>query len=375
MSQRTMKMPRGICAILLVVGVGLAACAAPPQTTAPTQLPAAVASNTSQPTEVAAATGTSGPTNTPEAYKPVIRKAEKPWRIGFGDGYGGIPFTNAVWKNVQDVAAQMGVDASYCDNASDQTKTIACLNSFVVKKMDGVIFANWIGGSEPAMAAILHKANIPCVTWSGAHPGCVDFGVDGYTANVQGGNWLGAYAAKQGWDPNQTAWVVIWNPDIPFHKQEADGAKAGMAQSGFNVPASNIFDVPQKTASDPYPNMLAWLTGHPNFKNVLCFGIAGDSTGVACNQALKDRGYLGRAAVGSTGATEEALVEFRTHSDAESTFKVSIAYFPEHWGEYMVPIIVDLIEGKSVPSKVTIPTTPITRDNIDQYYPQATPTP
>ncbi|MCC7161247.1 MAG: substrate-binding domain-containing protein, partial [Anaerolineae bacterium] len=332
-----------VLALLSLALVVFAACApaaappaAPPVAAQPTAVPveptAAPAEPTTAPAQPTAATAAE--------YKAEIRPATKRWKIGYGDGLAGIPFTDSVTKSINDVAAKMGVDIVYCDNAYNQEKTVECSNSLVTQQADGVIFANWIAGTEEMVANIFHEANIPCVTYDGPHPGCVAFGPDNFEAAKEAGKFLGEYAKAQGWDPNETQLVLVWSPDVPVHKARADGAKAGL-ESVFAIPAANIHDVGTKAFDDVLPNVTTWATAHPDAKNVLCFGHS-DQPGVDCALALEKAGFQGRAAAASLGASDEALVDLRTRTDDESIFKATISYFPERYGEYLVPIIVDL---------------------------------
>ena len=50
--------------------------------------------------------------------------------------------------------------------------------------------------------------------------------------------------------------------------------------------------------------------------------------------------------------------------------KGTVSYFPEKYGEYLVPVIVDLIEGVQVPREVYVKNAVVTRANINEYYPQ-----
>ena len=306
-------------------------------------------------------------TEAPAAYKPEIRKATQPWKIGYGDGLAGIPFTKSVTDSINDVAEQMGVEIVYCDNAYNQEKTVECSNNLVTQGVQGVIFANWVAGTEELVSGIFKDAGIPCVAYDGPHPGCVAFGPDNYTAAVEAGKFLGEYAKAQGWDPNDVDVVLVWSPDVPVHKARADGARAGIKEV-LAIPDANFFDVGTKALDDVLPNVTTWATAHPDAKHVLCFGHS-DQPGVDCALALEQAGYLGNAAAASLGASDEALVELRSRTDAESIFKATISYFPERYGQYLVPAIVDLLEGKTVPDRVIPAVSPVTRENVNELYP------
>jgi len=111
-----------------------------------------------------------------------------------------------------------------------------------------------------------------------------------------------------------------------------------------------------------------WATANPNARHVLCFGHS-DQPGVDCALALEQSGFLGHAAAASLGASDEALVDLRGRSDDESVFKATISYFPERYGTYLVPAIVDLIEGNTVPERLIPSVSPVTRDNVFDLYP------
>jgi ribose transport system substrate-binding protein len=195
----------------------------------------------------------------------------------------------------------------------------------------------------------------------------VAFGPDNFVAAKEAGKFLGEYAVEQGWDPNETQLVLIWTSDVPVHQARAEGATEGV-QEVFAIPAENIHNVNTETVGDEYDNMKAWITAHPDAQNVLCFGHS-DLPGVNCALALEDEGFRGRSASASLGASDEALVDLRDRTAEESVFIGTISYFPERYGTYLVPIIVDLLEGKEVPERIIPAVAPVTRENVMELYP------
>jgi ribose transport system substrate-binding protein len=47
-----------------------------------------------------------------------------------------------------------------------------------------------------------------------------------------------------------------------------------------------------------------------------------------------------------------------------------IAFFPERYGEYVIPAVVTMLEGKAVPPWIYVENEVITKANIDKWYPQ-----
>jgi len=333
--------------------------------TAEPQAPAPTVAKVEEPAATTTPAGEQAPTAA--EYTPEIRPAAQRWKIGYGDGLAGIPFTDSVTNSINDVAQQMGVDIVYCDNAYDQEKTVQCSKLLVAQEVNGVIFANWVAGTEDLVAGIFTDAGLPCIAYDGPHPGCAAFGPDNFIAGKEAGKFLGQYAVEQGWDPTETELLLIWSPDVPVHRARAEGATEGVRES-FAIPDANIHNIPTKDFSDVYANVTTWATGHPDAKYVLCFGHS-DQPGVDCGLALEQAGFVGRAASASLGASDEALVELRTRTDDESIFKATISFFPERYGQYLVPAIVDMIEGKVVPDQIIPAVSPVTRANVNELYP------
>ncbi len=355
------KSRNGLTLVLLLAVLLLAACATPATPTVePTQAPA--------PTKEAAPTEEPEMEADPAAYQAEIRPAKEAWKIGYGDGLAGIPFTQSVTDSINEVAEQMGVEIVYCDNAFDQEKTVECSNLLVTQGVDGVIFANWVAGTEDLISSIFTDAAVPCIAYDGPHPDCVAFGPDNYNAGLEAGRFLGEYALAQGWAPADVQVVLVWSPDVPVHKARADGATDGILEV-IAIPDENFSDVGTKDLSDVIPNVTTWATGHPDAQHVLCFGHS-DQPGVDCALALEQAGFQGNAAAASLGASDEALVDLRTRTDDELIFKATISYFPERYGEYLVPAIVDLIEGIEPPERLIPDVSPVTRANVEDLYPE-----
>ena len=390
MKTRTLWL-RGACLIALSSLV-FAACGSDAETTTTQAAPVTQASTTQPPTTQAAATTTEAmeeeepmeeeameeeameeemdypAAESLEGYKAVARPAEQRWTIGYGDGLSGIPFTDSVTDSINEVAAQMGVDIFYCDNAYDQEKTLQCAELIVAQGSDAVIFANWIAGTEDLITGTFLDGGLQCVAYDGPHPGCHSFGPDNFAASREAGRFLGQFAVDQGWDPAETELIVLWTPGVQVMEDRRDGSIQGVKDI-FEVPDENIHtDIPHETFEDVLANVTSWVTANPDAQNVLCFGHS-DQPGVSCALALEAGGFLGRAAAASLGASTEALVDLRDRTDEESIFKATISFFPERYGQYLVPMMVDRLEGREVPDHVSPAVEPVTRANVLELYP------
>lgn len=309
---------------------------------------------------------------TPAEWAPVVRPALQKWKIGYGDGYGGIPFTADVTASINRVAAEMGVEIIYCDNGVDQAKTVECANSFILQKVDAVIFANWVGGTEQAIVDLYKAAGIPCITYDGPHPGCAHFAADQFEAGRLTSLMAAKYAKEQGWPTADIYFIHPYTSGTGVLVDRKLGAVAGIKE-GLGLADSQIDETIEfSIADDVQAKVTDWVTAHPKAKYVICVATNGDATAIACMVALEEAGYtVKNAAVFGQGASDEALVELRTRTDIDSVFKGSLAYFPTKYGDFLIPAVVDLIEGKEIPDFIINNTiTEITRANIEKYFPK-----
>ena len=60
----------------------------------------------------------------------------------------------------------------------------------------------------------------------------------------------------------------------------------------------------------------------------------------------------------------------KQRSASESVFIGTISFFPERYGQWILPALVDVLEGKEVPDRVIPSVSPVTRDNVDALYPE-----
>jgi ribose transport system substrate-binding protein len=351
-----------------------AATEAPKATAAPTEKPTAVPPTEAPTSEPTAVPPTEAPTAEPTAaapaeYKAVIRPAKQAWRIGYGNGWAADPFSAAVTKNIYDVAKQMGVEIIECDNAYDAEKTLQCADLLVSQKVDGIIFANWHADIAEAVSEKWINAGIPAVTYDGPHPGAIDFGADNYTAGKVGGEYLGNYIKDQGWAPEGVQVLLVTDPDVG---EEPNKRVSGCLDGIKSVVQINDDQVSELIggvdAASVFTTVTDWLTAHPDAANVVGCTVD-DPRATGMSGALEAAGYLGKAAVVGQGVTTEAITELRRPAD-ESVFIGSVAYSPEVYGNYLVPIIVDLIEGNPVPPRVVLQHFIIDRANLDQWYPE-----
>jgi ribose transport system substrate-binding protein len=180
------------------------------------------------------------------------------------------------------------------------------------------------------------------------------------------GQWLAQQAKSKGWAPKDTALVECTDPDVGASVNVMfDTAPKALVASGFAIPSGNVYKIICKYSQtqSAQVNVTAWFTAHPNFKHVMINTIDDERMQGAIN-ALKQNGRFDDALTISTGC--DGLGQKQIKAGLEDA---SIGYFPERYGEWLVPILEDVMAGNPVPSFTGSNLIVITKANIGKYYP------
>jgi ribose transport system substrate-binding protein len=66
-------------------------------------------------------------------------------------------------------------------------------------------------------------------------------------------------------------------------------------------------------------------------------------------------------------ASSEARSEI---AQPQSRLVGSVAYFPERYGESLIPLAIDIIQGKATPPAIFVKHQLVARDNLKRIYPE-----
>jgi ribose transport system substrate-binding protein len=91
-----------------------------------------------------------------------------------------------------------------------------------------------------------------------------------------------------------------------------------------------------------------------------------DTVALGALQAFRDLDREKHCAIVVQNASSEAIFEL---SERNSRLIGSIGYFPERYGEAVIPLALDMLAGQSVPQISFIKHEMITSQNIDSFYP------
>lgn len=305
----------------------------------------------------------------PEQWEPVMRQAPSGTTIGFANMCECIDFTVKVGNSVEARAKEAGIELLRLDNKyPDSQAPLTNADIIASRNVDLAISFNVLA---PVAGAIMEKYNekkIPAIAVDVVHPGAVFFGADNYQAGYFAGEYAAKWAKEHGWQGSDIALVVAVNPNVgEVPNLRGLGFRDAVRAAFPDILDSKVFELPSTGTTDgTLANMSAWLTAHPNEHHILA-GSINDQEGTGISGACDTAGRTSDCAVVGQGADEPALAELRK---PENAFKGSVAYFPERYGDRLIPLALDILEGKPVPEEVHVVHEVVTRENVDTLYPR-----
>jgi len=293
--------------------------------------------------------------------------APKKLTIGFTNLLKSNPFCATVEESCAKACAKEGWDFYALDNDLNADKALANADAMVTKKVDFV----WSFQALESLGPIIYKkyadAGIPCITIDTGMYKTVRFGADNWGAGVVAGEWLVDYA-KKNWggqvDGVVMAWVASWS-SVVLGRIDGQIQAINTAFPEWNKDTISRID----TTLDPagaQGAMSAWLNAHPNAHHVLATALTNDAEALAFLAAAQAAGREKDIVIVGGGGDQTAIAELKKPDNA---FKGSVAFFPDRYGEFLVPITKDMLAGKPVAPDNFNQHLVLTRDNITKWYP------
>jgi ribose transport system substrate-binding protein len=304
----------------------------------------------------------------PKAYRAAVRKVVGgPKKIGYLHYGDTDPFGVANSKSIKAMATLAGwtIDRFNLKYPSETEPLVQARNA-ITKKEPAVLEGQQIDTLNPAFFKILEKQGcIPPVQLYLPVKNVPSFGAVWADTGTKQGAWLAQQAKARGWKPADTALVSCTDPTVGAAVNIMfDTAEKALRAGGFAISKSNVFRLVCKYSAteSAQVRLTDWLTGHPTFKHLLINTIDDERTQGEIN-ALKQAGRSGDALTIASGADQLGQQQIRSGKES-----ASVAFFPEKYGEWLIPILEDVMAGNPVPSFTGSQLVVVTRANIGKYY-------
>jgi ribose transport system substrate-binding protein len=287
------------------------------------------------------------------------------YRIGYAGQSQEFPFSRAVAEGIAEAAEKAEIDLLVLDNRYSPKVAVRNAEAFVRERVELVIEFQTDEHIAPVISSKFLEANIPMVALEIPHPGATYYGANNYTAGVLGGRFLGRWAAQH-WRGKVDEILLLELPmagAVP--RSRLTGTLSGIREVIPSLDDSHV----------------RWLDGHGQFGGSVeavrkhlrhshgsrvLVGAINDPSALGALRAFEEAGRADACIVMGQNAAQEARAELRK---PETRFIGSVAYFPESYGERVIPLCLDILQRKPVPPAVFVKHQLVTAENVDRLYP------
>jgi ribose transport system substrate-binding protein len=217
-----------------------------------------------------------------------------------------------------------------------------------------------------AIMEVFNQAKIPVIAIDIPMPGATFFGANNHRAGRLGGEAAGRYA-KEHWSGKVDKILSLELPqsgDLPAQrmKGQIDGVR-----SLVDVPDEDVIHLDSKNTLEEARRVVSNTLGTIPDAHHLIVVCINDGTALGAIAALESARRQQDAIVVSQNADPTARAELRRPG---TILLGSVAYFPEKYGDHLIPLALKRLQGQTVPEKNYVDHVLITRENVDQYYPE-----
>jgi ribose transport system substrate-binding protein len=300
------------------------------------------------------------------AYRLNLRPLKRrKYRFGYGAQSSEFSFSRTVSESIQRVAFEEGIDLLVLNNRYSAKTAIRNAALFVRERVDIIIEFQTDEHCASIISSKLHDARIPFIAVEIPHPGATYYGANNYRAGMLGGRYLAKWAL-QNWD-GKVDEVILLELSIAgaLPKSRITGTLAAVRES-LTVGDAQVTVLDGNGQFEPSLEAVRKHLRRTKSRRVLV-GAVNDPSAIGALRAFEEAGRGEHCAVMGQNASAEARTEIRS---PRSRLIGSVAYFPERYGEAVIPLAIGLLQGKATPPAVFVKHQLVTRETVDQLYPE-----
>ena len=293
-------------------------------------------------------------------------------RMGFASIYGTQPFCIAVEQNILKQARLAGFyedDLIFLDNQYDPV--IGLKNAEIMKAKGPDIFIEYQADIKvnSMIAVQFAEANIPTIAVDTPLPGAPFMGCNDWQAAVLGGEYMAHLieAAWGGWDAVDNV-ILLQNPiGGEMTMLRSEGFATALAQKFGQEVEEKIVRVDGGVGGSEQAKLVMddILARYPKSKKFAITSLNEETmSGVIVSLQNAERWNRDDIIIITLGVDNLGKLQIR-----KGLSNAGVTFFPEKYGEYLIPAACAILQGAPVPSHMYVEHLIITKENIDTFYP------
>ena len=287
--------------------------------------------------------------------------------FGFANLQRDMSFGIKVEKSIERNAEAAGIELLIADNRLDGPTAMANAESFARRRADFVIEFQTDVNFGPAVMQHFDRKMIGVGAIDIPMPGATFFGANNPRSGFMGGSYL-AQGAKVRFGERALKEGYLVVGELPqsgvIPAMRTEGQIAGFRASLPEFSLDRIIRIDTKnTLQYSFQQMGNALGRIPLGAPILITAI-NDQSVSGMLRAVQQKGREADVLVVGNGADEQETMV------GEEAFVASVAYFPERYGNYLIPIALMRLAGHRVPQAVAVQHVMVTPANICEFYPE-----
>ena len=299
-------------------------------------------------------------------YAPAARlRHKKIYRLGYASHSDESLFSRMISESICSSAYEAGVELITLSNRSSPTVAVRNANRFVQEGVDLVIEFQTNHESASAVSDRLTYAGIPMIAIEVPHPGALFYGPNNYRAGLLAGHAL-SQACTSRWGGGFDELLLLDLPIAgPLVGSRLKGIVAGLRE---RLPSFSDRQITLVDGRGRFENSLEVTRKHLRRirSRKILIGAINDPSCMGALTAFEEAGRVGEClAVGHNG-TLAARRELRRPG---SSLIGSVGYFPEQYGDSVIRLALDKLQGREVPWTTFVKHHLLSPENVDHFYP------
>jgi ribose transport system substrate-binding protein len=302
-------------------------------------------------------------------YRSLVKPLGGPgFRLGFAAQTTDSEFSREVSASVQRAADREQIALVTVDNRYSPTRALRNADMLVRERVDLVLEFQAFEQVAPIISSKFIEADIPVIAIDIPHPGATYFGANNYQAGLIGGRALGRWA-KANWKGQVEEVLRVELPLAgPLPQLRITGMLAGLSEvlpavkhaSSARLDGKGIFEKSLEAARR--------YLRRTRPKRTLVVAV-NDPSALGVLRAFEEAGRGHLCAVMGQNAVKAAVEEMRRPG---TRLVGSVAYFPERYGDELIPLARAILQKKHVASAVFVEHQLVTPKNVGLIYPVET---
>ncbi len=273
-------------------------------------------------------------------------------------------FSRGVAESLQRAAAKARVDLITVNNRYSPKEALRRAELLVQERVDLVLEFQTYERVASIISSKFLEAQIPVIAIEIPHPGAIFFGANNYQAGVIAGRALGRWA-KEHWDGAVEQVMLLGLPIAgPLPALRMTGVQDGLRAELPRISAAATMHLDGKGDFDQILAVVRRAVR--NVRKRTLVGTVNDMCALAALRGFEEAGAGNLCAVVGQNAIRDARNELRRPN---TRLIGTVAYFPERYGDELIPLALNMLEQKAVPNATFVKHQLLTPKNVNLIYP------